>query len=108
MKYAFLILTLFNISANASCLVSIDKKNYHAIIWKHTEDQADTVIEQSIESDSLKYLLENKKGLKVVFNDGVFTSMNYMEGETKRWATLTHAEKDMIFYLQEHIDVTEK
>ena len=108
-----LTLSLFSLSAFGSCLVTIENggKNYMATFWKHTEGENDTVVHKTYSTKEIApiaSLLDAKRGMKIVFNDGVFTSMNYMEGQTKRWAVLTRAEKDAIFYIQEKFDVTEK
>ena len=116
MKFVLITITIFNLSAFqalASCLVNIYNggRNYHAVIWKHTEGQDDEVQHKSLSSAELKNvtgMIGNKKGMRFIFNDGVFTSMDYIDGETRKWAQLSRAEKDVIFFIQEKFDVTEK
>lgn len=118
MKWLFLTISLINLCllpAYGFCLLSIENggHKYFVSIWKHSEDNTSDFTDPhrfygEKQLSPIDGILSSKKGVRMVFNDGVFTSMNYMEGETKRWAGLSRAEKDMVFYIQEKFDVTEK
>lgn len=106
-------ISLFCLPAFGSCLVSIENggKNHMVTIWKHTEGTDDTVNHKYLsdkEMQPISGLLNAKNKTRIIFNDGVFTSMDYWDGSAKKWAQLSRAEKDAIFYLQEKFDVTEK
>lgn len=80
-------------------------------IWKHTEGQDDSVEHKYFtgkEIEPVSGILGSQNKLRVIFNDGVFTSMDHWDGAAKKWAQLSMAEKDAMFYLQEKFDVTEK
>lgn len=112
MKYLFFIFLLPMMTTEASVVFKLEnKKDSYAIsIWKHTEGLNDSVNTFNVFKNQYKglSLLDSQKELVAIFNKGVFTSMKYLEGSTKRWATLSNAEKDTIFYIQNNFDITEK
>lgn len=115
MKYVFLIISLFNIPlAFSSCLISVESegKNYHMILWKHVEDKEDAPpLHKTFTAEEIApiaSLLNEHHKLRVVFNNSTFTSMDYYDKKTKRWAALSNAEKDMIFFLQDNFTIQEK
>lgn len=78
--------------------------------WKHTEDKSDEVEHSFFTKDEIKPLsglLTEHTKMRFIFNDKVFTSMDYWDGHTKRWANLSKAEKDAVFYLQKKFDLSE-
>jgi hypothetical protein len=115
MKLFFLMTTLclFNLPAFGSCFISVKGggPTYSVTIWKHTEGLTDSVTVKDYDAkdfEQISYLLEDKKKATFIFNQGVFTSMRFDEGSTKRWAALSPAEKDMIFFIQSRFDLTER
>lgn len=112
MKYFLLILAIFNLPLFGSCLIKIDNEGdrYSITSWKHVEGKDDLVVSISYPEKELKEIagiLSQHKEIKFIFNEGVFTSMKYHGGSTKRWGNLSSAEKDMVFFLQNKFNVKE-
>lgn len=107
------ILSIFSLPAMATNLIHIENggKNYLVTIWNHQEDIDDKVVHKNYSESELLpivHILKDKQKMRVIFNNGVFTSMDYYDARTRRWANLTQSEKDAVFYLQEKFDITEK
>lgn len=112
MKYAFLILTIFNLPLFASCLIKIDNEGdrFNITSWKHIDGKDDLVISINYPEKELKEIsgiISQHKEIKFIFNEGVFTSMKYFEGSTKKWGSLSKPEKDMVFFIQNKFNVKE-
>jgi len=106
-------LTLFTADAFASVLttIQVNQDDVTVVIWKHTEDQDDTVTTVNIHKREFKpvqYYLDKYPAIKVVFNDGVFTSMQLEKGKVLRWAMMSQGEKDFVRFIQENFNVNEK
>lgn len=103
-------LTFLKMGALASCLVRLEDKEqtYHVAVWKHTEDQDDTVDHIVVRKDLMQSITPNHTAITFIFNKGVFTAMKYDGGNKKVWATLSNSEKDMIKEVQDKFDVNEK
>lgn len=107
-----LTLYILNLQAFASCLVSIEKgKEYRVSIWKHTENTPDDVSIRycpESEMDRLPILMKDQKSLKIVFNEGTFTSLKFSGSTTKRWESLSEPERGVVEFLVRKFDVKEK
>lgn len=113
MKYALIILTIFNLPLFGSCLIKIDNEGdnrFNITSWKHVDGKDDLVVSINYPEKELKEIsgiLSQHKEIKFIFNEGVFTSMKYSGGSTKKWGNLSNAEKDMVFFLQNKFNVKE-
>lgn len=106
-------IAILNIPLFGSVLVRVEKgSDFTVLIWKHTEGTADNVVPHNETRETLKEIvgiLDKHQVTTFIFNEGVFTILKYDDVPSgKKWAALSQAEKDMVYFVQKKFDVTEK
>jgi hypothetical protein len=87
----------------------VENKHEYCICEYHHEDGKDDVVHNYTLSKEALHdidgMLSQHKVLVMVFNKGVFVSMKFDDSSTKRWAQLSSAEKDLVFFIQKNFNM---
>lgn len=112
MKILIFILAMISVECFGSCLVKMDRVGGKIYLskWSHAEGIQDSVHSSVFNISGAEELsiLGRHTGVKIIFNEGAFTSMKWNdETRTIRWDDLTEREKKMIKFIRKKFRVDE-